>query len=211
MKGVIVRFFEKVLPGIILDLLETRSVFARSSAGKHVKLYRPYRIYDAQVGDYSYVARNSMINSTIIGKFCSIGPNFLSGKGMHPTNGLSTSPMFYSLGCQNGITLAKENRFDEMRPVEIGNDVFIGANVVVFNGVKIGDGAIVAAGAVVNKDVPPYSIVGGVPAKLIRKRFSDDCVVALRRIQWWNFSDARLCEVERFFDDVEGFCRKENG
>lgn len=212
MKGVIVRFLEKVLPGIILDLLETRSVFARSSAGKFVKLYRPYRIYDTQVGDYTYIARNSMINSTTIGKFCSIGPNFLSGKGMHPTAGLSTSPMFYSTGRQNGMTLSwGRDKFDEMRPVVIGNDVFIGANVVVFNGVTIGDGAIVAAGAVVNKDVPPYSIVGGVPAKLIRMRFSDDCVAALRRIQWWNFSDERLREVERFFDDVEGFCRKENG
>lgn len=211
MKGVIVRLLERILPGVVLDLLETRSVFARSKAGRHVRLYRPYRIYDAQVGDYTYIARNAMINSTTVGRFCSIGPNFVCGKGSHPTDKLSTAPMFYSLGCQNGMTLARERKLDEMRPVEIGNDVFIGANVVVFNGVKIGDGAIVAAGAVVNKDVPPYAIVGGVPAKVIRMRFSDDCVAALRRIQWWNFPEERLSEVEQYFDDVEGFCRKANG
>ena len=210
MKGVIVRLLERILPGVVLDLLETRSVFARSKAGRHVKLYRPYRIYDAQVGDYTYIARNAMINSTTVGRFCSIGPNFVCGKGTHPTDKLSTAPMFYSLGCQNGMTLARECKFDEMRPVEIGNDVFIGANVVVFNGVKIGDGAIVAAGAVVTKDVPSYAIVGGVPAKVIRMRFADDCVASLRRIQWWNFPDGRLPEVEQYLDDVEGFCRKED-
>ena len=211
MRNLIVRFMERILPSVCLDLLEMRSVFARSKRGRHTKLSRPYRIYDAQVGDYTYIARNAMINSTTVGRFCSIGPNFVCGKGTHPTDKLSTAPMFYSLGCQNGMTLVRECKLDEMRPVEIGNDVFIGANVVVFNGVKIGDGAIVAAGAVVTKDVPPYAIVGGVPAKVIRMRFSDDCVASLKRIQWWNFPDERLQEIEQYFDDVEGFCSKEDG
>lgn len=205
MRDLFVRFMERILPSVCLDLLEMRSVFARSKKGRFTKLYRPYRIYDTFVGDYSYIARNALIDHTTIGKFCSIGPNFLSGKGLHPTTAVSTSPMFYSTARQNGTTFVTENKFEEVKRVTIGNDVFIGANVFVRDGITIGDGAIVAAGAVVVKDVPPYAIVGGVPAKILRMRMSDAQIEKMQKVRWWDFDESRLRIVAQHFNDIDGF------
>lgn len=207
MYDILVRFLEWILPSICLDLLELRSVFVRSKKGRFTKFYRPFRICDAVVGDYSYIARNALIDQTSIGKFCSIGPNFVSGKGLHPTTSVSTAPMFYSTLRQNGMTLVAENKFEEIKRVTIGNDVFIGANVFVRDGVVIGDGAIVAAGAVVVDDVPPYAIVGGVPARVIRMRMSDDQIEKMLKIKWWDFDDGKLHLVAQHVGDVEGFLR----
>ena len=205
MRDLLVRLMEWILPSVCLDMLEMRSVFARSKKGKYTKLYRPYRIYDADVGDYSYISRNALIDHTTIGKFCSIGPNFLSGKGLHPTTAVSTAPMFYSTARQNGTMLVAESQFEEVKRVIIGNDVFIGANVFVRDGVKIGDGAIVAAGAVVVKDVPPYAIVGGVPAKIMRMRMSDAQIEKMLKVRWWDFDENKLRIVAQHFNDIDGF------
>ena len=93
------------------------------------------------------------------------------------------------------------------RPVEIGNDVWIGANVIILPGVKIGDGAILAAGAVVTKDVEPYAIVGGVPAKIIKYRFSKERIKSFLRIKWWEWSIEKIEENIEFFYQPELFCR----
>lgn len=199
------KLFKRLLPSVVLDIFALRSVVSGTKVGRHVKLYRPYRIFNSVIGDYSYVSRNSQVSHTSIGKFCSIGPGFFSGWGVHPVDKLSTSPMFYSTRKQNGVTIASVDKIIEQKRIIIGNDVFIGANVTILDGVKIGDGAVIAAGAVVARDVEAYSIVGGVPAKVVRKRLPDEIAKRLEKIQWWNFPEERLQLIERYFENVEGF------
>lgn len=186
--------------------LENRIV--NSTIDSKAKLKSTYHILDSSVGRYTYVGMNALINKTKIGAFCSIGNNFTSGLGIHPTNGISTSPMFYSTLKQNGITLSLNNKIEEFEDVYIGNDVFVGENVTILSGVKVGNGAVIGAGAVVTKDVPAYAIVGGVPAQLIRYRFLQAQINAFERIQWWNFEDDQLKNVERMFYDVDEFIKE---
>lgn len=173
--------------------------------GKSVKIYAPSHLYNCTIGDYSYVSLNSYISHTTIGKFCSIGPNLVCGWGIHPLNGISTAPMFYSSMKQNGMTLSKENKIEERKPIVIGNDVFIGANVTILDGVTIGDGAVIGAGAVVSKDIPPYAVAVGVPIRILRYRFSPEQLSVLNKIKWWDWNDEKLVEVERMFYDVDKF------
>lgn len=168
------------------------------------KIYIPYNINNCEIGNYTYIAKNATISYTKIGKYCSIGPNFLCGWGIHPLNGISTAPMFYSTRKQNGYTLSKEDKIEERKPIVIGNDVFIGANVTVLDGVTIGNGAVIGAGAVVSKDIPPYAIAVGCPIKIIKYRFKDEIINKLESIQWWN-DDANQALIEKNFFDVENF------
>lgn len=185
-----------------------RSERTNVKLGKNTRVVSPYFLRVVSLGDYSYIARNSNICHCIIGKFCSIGPNFCCGQGVHPINGISTAPMFYSVVKQNGITLSKENKVKESKLTVIGNDVFIGANVTVLDGVKIGDGAVIGAGAVVVKDIPPYAIAVGVPAKVVKYRFDERTIEALLEKQWWNGSEEELQKVESFFWDVNSFLKE---
>jgi chloramphenicol O-acetyltransferase type B len=150
------------------------------------------RLLQCQVGSYTSVGIRCDLARMTIGKFCSIAPEFTAGHGEHPTDRLSVSPVFYSTKKQCGVSFAEADCFDELRPIVIGNDVWIGARVFVRDGVRIGTGAIVGAGAVVTKDVADYSIVGGVPARLIRYRFSPDEIESLLRLKWWEWDDASL-------------------
>lgn len=185
-----------------------RSETVETELGKCTRVVAPFFLHDVQLGDYSYISKNSNVKNCIIGKFCSIGPNFCCGLGLHPTNGISTSPMFYSTARQNGVTLSKENKVEESKQTKIGNDVFIGANVTVLDGVTIGDGAVVGAGAIVVDDIPPYAIAVGVPAKVVKYRFDEQTIGALLNKQWWNGSEEELKKVERAFWDVEAFVKE---
>ena len=182
-----------------------RSEKANTKLGRNAAVHPPYFLHNVQLGDYSYVAKNCTITRCVIGKFCSIGPNFCCGLGLHPTNGVSTAPMFYSVAKQNGVTLCKENKTKEFKKSVIGNDVFVGANVTVLDGVRIGDGAVIGAGAVVIDNIPPYAVAVGVPAKVVKYRFDEATIKAMLEKQWWNGSDEELKEVERNFWDVEAF------
>ena len=181
-----------------------------NTIGKNVRFYPPFRIHDSQIGDYTYISMNAFISNTLVGKFCSIGPNLVCGWGVHPIDGISTSPMFYSTKKQNGMTFSKDDKIKEEVPITIGNDVFIGANVTILDGVTIGDGAIIGAGAVVSKDIPPYAIAVGCPIRILRYRFDDKTITKIRRIEWWNFDDEKLKDVEQMFFDVEDFINKYN-
>ncbi|QXE19776.1 CatB-related O-acetyltransferase [Clostridium sp. 001] len=133
-----------------------------------------------QIGDYSYI-NSGYLYACRIGKYCSIGNNVSIGPGEHWLTKISTFPL------NNLVFHIRDlSEFKPIQIVEIGNDVWIGNNAIILQGVKVGDGAVIAAGAVVTKDVPPYAIVGGIPAKVIRKRFDDDTIEKLCTLAWWN-------------------------
>ena len=165
------------------------------------KINYPCKLTKLTLGDYSYVATNAYIHNTIIGKFCSIGPNFCCGLGIHPTNGISTSPMFYSTAKQNGISLCAESKIEESKNTTIGNDVFVGANVTILDGVCIGNGAVVV------NDIPAYAIAVGVPAKVIKFRFDNDVIEKLEEMKWWNWEMDKLRVIEMNFWNIKDFIK----
>ena len=150
------------------------------------------------LGAWSYVARETILNDVRIGRFCSIGPRTVIGAGDHPTNLISTSPVFYSDRGQCGPSFAAATSFIERRTVQIGNDVWIGAQVFICDGITIGSGAIIAAGAIVTKNVPAYAVIGGVPAKPIRSRFTPEIVARLESLAWWNWHAKKLAAAQPF-------------
>lgn len=171
-------------------------------------IFPPYHLEKVTVGDNSYLSRNSFASKVRIGKFCSIGPNLFAGWGIHPIHGISTSPSFYSIKKLKGVSLSRENKIEELKEINIGNDVFIGMNVTILDGVSINDGAVIGAGAVVSKDIPPYAVAVGCPIKIIRYRFSENQISALLRIKWWDFTDEALKDVETMFFNLDEFIKK---
>lgn len=134
------------------------------------------------IDDYSYINRGAIVFSGQIGKFCSIAHYAQIGAEVHPTEFLSTSPFIYG----NSNIIGASANFNEFpHPPKIGSDVWIGSHAVIMQGVTIGHGAIVGAGAVVTKDVDPYAVVAGVPAKLLRRRFNDQLCEDLLKLSWW--------------------------
>ena len=155
-------------------------------------------------GGHSYCGNHCQISNTEVGRYTSIGPQVLIGLGLHPTTRVSTYPGFYSA---RGFADSQyvDSAFVEYKSSTIGNDVWIGARVIILDGINIGDGAIVAAGAVVTKDVPPYAIVGGIPAKLIGKRFNDEIIWKMQDEAWWNWSDQLVASRAQYFADPVAF------
>lgn len=148
------------------------------------------------IGYGTYVGANTDLHCARVGKYCSISNDVTVLPYSHPVSGfISTHPAFFSLKKQAGFTYVRDQIFNEFLTVEgfpdpvtliIGNDVWIGARAMLLGGLSIGDGAIIAAGSVVTKDVPAYSIVGGVPAKIIKMRFDNNEIELLQKLKWWN-------------------------
>ncbi|GEM_PF-103079 len=173
-------------------------LMGRNYLGRNVYLTR------TTLGYGSYVAEGGRLVETFVGRYCSIGPEITCAFGLHPSrDAVSTHPAFYSASAAEGFTYADKTTFTEEKYVSetpfrvvIGNDVWIGARVTLLEGVTIGDGAIVAAGAVVNTDLEPYGIYGGVPAKLIGRRFTDeDDMLMVKSSKWWELDEERLREL----------------
>lgn len=166
------------------------------------------------LGIGTYIGENGIVKQTKIGRYCSIAPNFRIIDGNHPSSKfVSTYPAFFRGERFCGLLFCKDKKFDEYTYTnqeknwlcEIGNDVWIGDSVSVINGVYIGDGAIIAAGAVVTKNIPPYAIVGGVPAKIIKYRFSEEEISKLTNIRWWDWPIEELIERGHYFCNINDF------
>jgi acetyltransferase-like isoleucine patch superfamily enzyme len=212
MKDYLLRYLKN--PSLLMEDRRAEVVIAASAnarkcsfEGKN-KIYPNSRVYASCIGRGSYVGPNSALPRTKIGRYCSIGPEVLVLAGTHPLDErMSTHPCFYSLVKQAGFTYAEEQSYDEFLfsdperkyYVEIGSDVWIGARVIIVGGVRIGHGAVIAAGSVVTKDVPDYAVVGGVPAKQLRLRFEEDVCRRYLEERWWeNDEDWVLEHLEQF-------------
>ena len=190
--------------------VQFKANFKRTTFGKYNNLYENVTLFNVALGDYTYVSPNTEIRNAKIGKFCSIGPNCYIGLGKHPASGfVSTHPIFYSDKKQTQKGFSEKSVFEEHAPVEIGNDVWVGANSVIADGVKIGDGAIVAFGAAVAGDVPPYAVVGGVPAKVIKYRFEKEDIKSLLAIKWWNKDIEEIKNHYQRYFDISEFLKHE--
>lgn len=138
------------------------------------------RIISTNIGKYSYVSPNSILTNCNIGRYTSIGPGCKIGLGIHPIDSPSTSPHLYNK------TLHKRRRDADFQETVIGHDCWIGANACILGGVKIGNGVVIGAGAVVTKNMPDYAIAVGVPAKIIRYRMTQEEREKLIKCEWWN-------------------------
>ena len=168
--------------------------------------------FSGSMGYGSYICGDCRIEGTI-GRFTSIAYGVRTICGTHPyeTPFATTSPMFFSLRKQAMETFASSQLFEELlTPPSIGNDCWIGERVSIVGGITIGDGAVVLTGAVVVKDVPPYAVVGGVPAKIIKYRYDEPTIGWLLKIKWWNrpldwlrANSELLCDMEKMKSVVE--------
>lgn len=164
-------------------------------------------VINCNIDSHTYLSYNSVVLNTTFGKFCSIGPNATIGPGTHPASTfVSTHPSTYQKK-QNYLTkcFADAAKFESQLPVTIGNDVWIGANVLIIGGVTIADGAIVAANSVVTSNVKAYEIVGGTPAKFIKKRFKDEEIELLSEIRWWDKDELWIKKNIVTFWNIEHF------
>lgn len=190
-----------------------------STISPFTSLQRKAKLMNSHVGRNSRICINTELFNTTVGNFSIIARNCIVGLGAHPTNTLSPHSIFY-----------KKNRWkwhndwchdtgfrESDKPIAIGNGVWIGMRCLILDGVTIGDGAIVAAGAVVTKDVPPFAVVGGIPAKVLKYRFSPDIIERLLEIKWWNLPDEEITRIKDLFhipnptmEDLDRFFPRNN-
>ncbi len=180
------------------------------------KVNRFAKIVRSKVNDYTYIGVNTVVVNSDIGKFCSIANEVYIGLSRHSLAYLSVSPIFTECNNGTGYTWTQENSYNNSLSTKIGNDVWIGFRALICCGVTVGDGAVIGAGAVVTKDIPPYAIVGGIPACIIRYRYSQYMIQQLKEIEWWNMKDEFLKENIVLFQheltqaDIESLREKMN-
>ncbi len=190
--------------------------------GRYTEVGARTKLLEVQMSDYSYVENDGDIAYCSIGKFCSIAAMTRINPGNHPMQRASQSHFTYRASAYFSGEADEQEFFAWRRAhhVSIGNDVWIGHGAIVLAGRSIGDGAVIAAGAVVTKDVAPYSIVGGNPARPIRPRFSADVAARMQALAWWDWpherlhaalADFRKLSAEEFLDRYEAMTPQSAG
>lgn len=162
-------------------------------------------VKNTSVGFGSYIGHDAYICWSRIGKYCSIAPQFSSVIGRHPLHIISTHPAFFNADNAAGFSYVHSNSFEDLKWIDknvlisIGNDVWIGQNAKITDGVSVGDGAVIAANSFVNSDVPNYAIVGGTPAKILAMRFKESEISYLERLKWWNLPEVSISMLAPHF------------
>jgi len=187
----------------------SRTAIVQSSFGRYVDIGSDATIVQSSIGDYSYIGPRTTVAWADVGRFCSIAPDVSVGSGSHPSRGtISSHPAFYLNRPSRGWSFVSGDSREEFQRTCVGNDVWIGAKVVIRDGINIGSGAFIGAGAVVVKDVVPYGVYVGVPAKLMRLRFSEDIIEKLLSLNWWDKDENWLKENSNLFNNTEDFFEK---
>lgn len=191
--------------------VEGSGVSPRARIGRRAIVRRGSEVGgDVVLGDYSYISGpRSYVETARIGKFCSIARQVVIGPGDHDLAAVTTHPFLVS-PAYGGLAPVARAQVQKAPPV-IGNDVWIGMNAIILRGVTIGDGAVVAANSVVTRDVAPYTIVGGNPARLLKRRFPPEVGEALQRSRWWDWPDHELTARLEDFRSAEVFAAKYGG
>ncbi len=184
--------------------VEEFSVSPKITLGKYCRIRKGSFVYgQLKMGRYSYISGpDTLVFDAEIGNFCSIARSVCIGMPDHDISFVSTHPCFYSgfYGLLNKTIPLKQKASPR-----IGHDVWIGANAIICRGVTIGNGAVVASGAIVTKDVAPYSVVGGAPAKLIKYRFSEEDIKSIEETNWYEWDERKLKEYAPYFNNPQRF------
>ena len=186
-------------------------IFQNVDIQSGAKLEVPVTLYanidirnNTHIGKFTYInSGTTLFYGSTIGRYCSIGKKCEIGTVDHPIDWLSSSSFQYNIGGHfpKEAEIINQKDFKQIEGSSIGNDVWIGSLSVIKSGISIGDGAIIGANSMVVKDVPPYAIVGGVPAKIIRYRFDKHIIDRLLKVQWWKKDIEILADIK--FDDIE--------
>ncbi|MEN3377380.1 MAG: hypothetical protein V7604_2735 [Hyphomicrobiales bacterium] len=198
----------KIAQTVIHETVRLRA----ADIGRRCEVLRNTRIEYSCLGDYSYLGENCEVADAVIGKFTAIANSVRIGAPNHPMDRPAQHRFTYCPEYYNAAATRDHDFFADRRAAKVivGNDCWIGHGAIILPGGTVGDGAVIAAGAVVSRDVPPYTVVGGVPARSIRERFSRDIAARLLRIAWWNWPDEDLFARLPDFRSarIEQFCAR---
>ena len=197
-------------PKIAETVIDATVRLREAEIGRRCEILCNTRIEYSSLGDYSYLGEDCDVADAGIGKFTAIANSVRIGAPNRPMGRPSQHRFTYCPEYYEGNASRDRDFFADRRAdrVTIGNDCWIGHAAIILPGVAVGDGAVIAAGAVVSRDVPPYTVVGGVPARPIRKRFPDAIAARLQRIAWWDWPDEIIFERLSDFrsEAIEQFC-----